>query len=287
MGVGKARLAKAVGAHPVSMSRWLSGRTPDVPTVMRLAAELGVRFQWLLTGEEPMLAADLPEHAASPLDTMRAARLKAGLTFGQLAKITRYRSDVLQAIEEGRGKASERMIEAVCGALGLEKSLLMGDQIAEANGVSGTYGAKPDVVTVGDVGPPRYVPLISMAQAGTMGPAAFTDGAYQYDGTLMFDVRDNRAFGVRISGDSMAPVYSAGDIAVVYPSSTPRSGDLVIARLADHAGGDVLFKLYTPRDGGHRVALTSYNPAYPPAEFSRQDLLWIYPVVAVTKILRP
>lgn len=222
----------------------------------------------------------------SPIETMRVARQSKGLSFADLAKLTKYKADVLQAVEEGNGKASEKMIEAICAALQLSKADLLSGQIPEANGASGTYGAKPNVVAGPGVGTPRYVPLISMATAGTMGASSFTDGGYDYEGTLAFDVKDNRAFGVKITGDSMAPVFAPGDIAIVYPSSAPRSGDHVIARLSDHAGGGVLFKIYTPRDGGDRIVLSSYNPAHPPAELKREDLIWIYPVQSVMKNLR-
>lgn len=295
----KAAVASLAGAHPVSLSRWLKNRVPETAQLMKLADVLRVRYQWLLTGEEPMRAGLAQSHgessiireeaalmASTPQEAMRTARIARGLTFKDLAKLTRYRADVLQAIEEGNGKASEKMIEAIARELQLSKEALMSGQHGEANGIHGTYGSKPNVVGLGDVGTPRYVPLISMAQAGQMSGHAFTDGGYDYEATVVFDPKDTRAFGVRIAGESMQPVFSAGDIAIVYPSQSPRSGDHVIARLTDEAGGDVLFKIYTARDGGQRLILSSHNPAFPPMELGRSQLLWIYPVVSVNKPLR-
>jgi len=216
---------------------------------------------------------------------MRRARVNRRWSFADLAEATGYKADVLQAIEDGRGKASEKMIEAICRALHLEKDDLMGGQVAEANGTSGTYGAKPNIDSHG-AGVPRYIPLISMAQAGSMAANAFDDGGYEYEGTLAFDVRDNKAFGVTILGDSMAPVFGPGDVAIVYPQSQPRSGDHVVARLNETIGDSVLFKIFTPKDAGERVILSSYNPAYPPLELTRREITWIYPVDSVMKRLR-
>lgn len=224
----------------------------------------------------------------TPCAAMKKARLAKGLSFVDLAKLTRYKADVLQAIEDGRGKASERMIEAICKALGLEKAQLMhgADEMIVRDPMRGTYGATPDIDTTPGVGRPRYVPLISMAQAGTLSESAFTDGAYEYEGTIAFDVKDNRAFSVKIVGDSMSPVFTEGDVAIIYPSWTPRNGDHVIARLTDKAGGDVMFKLYSTKDSGRRVVLTSYNPAYAPVDFAPDEFTWLYPVVSVNKTLR-
>jgi len=133
------------------------------------------------------------------------------------------------------------------------------------------------------VGTPRYIPLISFAQAGTM--KSFED-IYEREGLLSFDVKDPKAFSVRIVGDSMTPEFREGDMAVLYPGSTPRNGDVVIARLGEDQGGDVMFKLFNSRESGRRVILTSYNPAYPPLEYERGDFAWIYPVVSVMKTLR-
>jgi|GEM_PF-684047 len=291
----------------MNKSLTFSGRLKNLRTQLgwsqkRLATELGVSENYvgmLEGGREPGSSLErlfgliesrhtLRQEAAPPHLAMRAARLAKGLSFADLAKLTRYNAGVLQAVEEGQGQASEKMIEAICRALHLEKDALMSgsDEPVVREATNGTYGAKPPVVAAPGVGTPRYVPLISMAQAGTLSGNNFTDGGYTHEGALAFDVTDHRAFALTIRGDSMAPQYTEGDVAVVYPSWTPRSGDLVIARLTEAAGGDVLFKIYTPRDSGRRVMLTSYNAAYPAMELTREELAWCYPVVAVTKTLR-
>lgn len=271
-------MAKKLGVTSNYVGMLEGGREPG-PTLMKL-------FEKLEEESGGTMIRESGSAYRTPQRLMREARVAKGWSFKDLSRATGYKADVLQAIEEGNGKASEKMIEAICASLSLEKDDLLAGQIPEANGIHGTHGAKPNVEIIGGGIVPKYVPLISMAQAGAMTGTSFTDGGYEHEGTLAFDVRDNRAFGLKIAGDSMQPVYSPGDIAVVYPSHQPRSGDHVIARLSDEAGGDVLFKIYTPKEAGRKLVLSSYNPAFPPVELERTQVLWIYPVVSVTKTLR-
>jgi SOS-response transcriptional repressor LexA len=152
----------------------------------------------------------------------------------------------------------------------------------EELGRYGVVGQKPPAIDLPDGVTARYVPLISWAQAGTM--ASFSDEAYQYEAHLAFNVTDRRAIAVQIRGDSMRPPYDEGDIVILYPSSEPRNGDLVIARLSESAGGDVMFKIYSV--AREQITLSSYNPAYPPMTFPREDFAWIYPAASVVKNLR-
>lgn len=225
---------------------------------------------------------------SSPLETMKQARLRKGLAFPQLAKLTRYGADALERVETGQMRASEEMIKRIAQALELPTDALMAgaDANVSRDGMQGSFGATPNLTAGPGVGRPKFVPFISMAQAGTMSGNVFTDGGYSYEGTIAFDPEDRRAFGVKIVGDSMAPNYTEGDVALVYPNAKPRNDDLVVARLTEEAGGGVFFKIYGTREGGNIVVLSSYNPAYDRKEIPRDHFAWIYPVEAVTKRLR-
>jgi phage repressor protein C with HTH and peptisase S24 domain len=73
----------------------------------------------------------------------------------------------------------------------------------------------------------------------------------------------------------MEPTIKEGDVAVICPSWEPRHGDEVICRTIH---GDVMCKIYQPNPGEKKVILSSYNPAFPPQEFSQDEIEWIYPV---------
>lgn len=221
----------------------------------------------------------------SPHEAMKRAREGRGLDFKELAKLTKYPADALQRLENGDTKqASEKMLRAVAKALHLDPEILLdgSEETVVREGMEGTFGATPDMTAGPGVGRPKFVPFISMAQAGTMSGNVFTDGGYTYEGTVAFDPEDRRAFGVKIVGDSMAPDYKAGDIVIAYPSFPAQNNKLVICRLLD---GEVLFKIYQTRDNGRRVVLSSYNPAFPPVDIEREQFAWIYPVKGLSRRL--
>ena len=97
------------------------------------------------------------------------------------------------------------------------------------------------------------------------------------------DVADDRAFGVRLRGDSMEPKFSDGDIAILLPSTAATNGDTVVANIKEQGA---LCKIMHVQLDKNLVKLSSYNPAYPPTEYHRDEFYWIYPVSAVIKQLR-
>jgi phage repressor protein C with HTH and peptisase S24 domain len=109
--------------------------------------------------------------------------------------------------------------------------------------------------------PNRAVPLIGMAQAGAGG--FFTDAGFPvgegWDEVNLPAVDDEHAYALEISGDSMLPLYRAGDIVVVSPSAEVRRGDRVIVKTTD---GEVLAKELVRRTS-KLIELRSFNPEHP------------------------
>jgi SOS-response transcriptional repressor LexA len=132
--------------------------------------------------------------------------------------------------------------------------------------------------------PPCNIPLLTMSEACTLGDA---DEAPQLTHQhVAFNVADSHAFAVRVHGDAMQPQHVDGELAIVYPSEAPHTGDRVLARLHDGNGGTVLFRIFNVVDRGHQIVLSSPNPAYPPLQYRRQDFAWIHPVAATLRQLR-
>lgn len=213
---------------------------------------------------------------------LRALRERKGITPAQLAAAVGYSLGVYQNIEDGRSSMSRKMAERVAQELNCDVAdLLSGSDHPTSNGVHfGTFGETPPV----DVPPGmkvKYVPLLSMAQCGTMG--AYDDSAYAHDGFIAFNSDDPKAFALKLAGESMTPVFSPGDVAIINPSKSPKNGGVVIAKLNEDNGSDVMLKLF--QASGTSVTLSSYNPAFPPMSFPRNAFAWIYPVKSVTKVL--
>jgi SOS-response transcriptional repressor LexA len=127
----------------------------------------------------------------------------------------------------------------------------------------------------------RNLPILSWAQAGR----ALDSGqiAGDWDEVVPSDVTDEHAFGVRLRGDSMEPKFSDSDIAILLPGAAATNGEIVVVNIKDQG---VLCKIMHVQLDKNLVKLSSYNPAYPPTEYHRDEFHWIYPVAAIIKQLR-
>jgi repressor LexA len=127
----------------------------------------------------------------------------------------------------------------------------------------------------------RLLPVLSWAQVGaSTNPAAIPR---DWNETVPSDVADERAFGVRLRGDSMEPRFSDGDIAILLPSLAATNGETVVANLKEEG---VLCKIMHVQLDRNMITLSSYNPAYPALERHRDQFHWIFPVSSVIKELR-
>jgi phage repressor protein C with HTH and peptisase S24 domain len=127
----------------------------------------------------------------------------------------------------------------------------------------------------------RNLPVLSWAQAGLA--TDFDEIPRDWDEVVPSDVSDERAFGVRLRGDSMEPRFSDGDIAILLPSIAPSNGDTVVANLREEG---ILCKIMHVQLDKNLITLSSYNPAYPPLERHRDQFHWIFPVSSIIKQLR-
>jgi phage repressor protein C with HTH and peptisase S24 domain len=130
---------------------------------------------------------------------------------------------------------------------------------------------------VGGRDPGGRAPLLGLARAGSDG--YFDDAGFPvgdgWDDVRFPGLEGQPVYALEITGDSMEPVYRAGDRIVVAPGSAVRRGDRVVARTR---GGEVLAKVLG-RSSDQSVELLSLNPAYPPREIDREELAWIARIV--------
>ena len=127
----------------------------------------------------------------------------------------------------------------------------------------------------------RNLPVLSWSQAAQV--ADLAEIPRDWDEVVPSDVSDERAFGVRLRGDSMEPKFSDSDIAILLPGTVPTNGEIVVANLRNQG---VLCKIMHVQLDKNLVKLSSYNPAYPPTEYHRDEFHWIFPVATIIKQLR-
>jgi phage repressor protein C with HTH and peptisase S24 domain len=125
--------------------------------------------------------------------------------------------------------------------------------------------------------PTQAVPLIGFAEAGTGG--YFDDGGFPvgkgWDEIAFPQVKDEHAYALEISGDSMLPLYRKGDVIVVSPAAPIRRGDRVVVKTRK---GEVMVKELRRRSA-KAVELQSLNSAHPDRTIPTSDILWIARIV--------
>jgi phage repressor protein C with HTH and peptisase S24 domain len=118
----------------------------------------------------------------------------------------------------------------------------------------------------------RAIPIVGMARAGADGffdEQGFPVGA---DETVRFpDLGDERVYALEIAGDSMEPVFRAGDVVIVQPGASVRRGDRVVVHTR---AGEVMAKVLGRRNE-QSVELISLNPAHAPRMLATGDIDWI------------
>ncbi len=122
----------------------------------------------------------------------------------------------------------------------------------------------------------RAIPIVGLARAGAHGffdDAGFPVGAEE---TVRFPgLGEERVYALEIQGDSMMPVFRAGDLVVVQPGAPVRRGDRVVLRTRE---GEVMAKQLGRRND-QVIELISLNPAYPARTLPADEVDWIARIV--------
>lgn len=109
--------------------------------------------------------------------------------------------------------------------------------------------------------PSALVPVLTWVQAGALRSAV---DLYPYAGAaeeyITVSLRGEHCFALRVRGESMLPEFREGDMIVVDPDLSPRSGDFVVAVL--DGTGEATFKRYQKKKDGQ--VLMPLNPDYVP-----------------------
>lgn len=116
-------------------------------------------------------------------------------------------------------------------------------------------------------------PVVSWASAGIGGD--FSDLAEHLDEFVETDCSDPNCYALIVEGKSMEPELRAGDRIVIAPNMEAKSGDVVVARLAE--SGQVFLKVLEFLKSG-KVKLSSYNKDFREIELSREEFRFIQPV---------
>ncbi len=128
-----------------------------------------------------------------------------------------------------------------------------------------------------EFGKVRRIPVIGMAQAGSDGffdDAGFPRGS-GWDEIAFPDIADRNAYALEISGDSMEPLYRAGDTIIVSPAASVRRGDRVVVRTV---AGEVMAKELA-RLSAKRIELRSLNRSHPDRVLVPEEVVWMARII--------
>ncbi|GHA05458.1 repressor [Oceanisphaera arctica] len=134
----------------------------------------------------------------------------------------------------------------------------------------------------------HQVPVLSYVQAGQLTAVREireVDGGIEY--VQADDDIGERAFGMRISGDSMTPEFSDGDLVIIDPDIEPVPGDYVAAK---NGSREATFKKYRPRGfnagGVEYFELIPLNEDYAPIRSDMCEVMIIGTMVEHRKYRR-
>jgi SOS-response transcriptional repressor LexA len=156
----------------------------------------------------------------STKDIIRTGREKLGLSVEDFAHKCGVSRGAVQQWERGVTAPNRRHAPAVAKALGIT--------VADLAAGDSNISAGPNIGGA--------VPLLSDVQAGNF--KDYVDNFHPGDGgveEIPTSVPVKRhTFALRVSGDSMEPLFSAGMVLIVEPEMDPQPGDFVIAKNSDN-----------------------------------------------------
>ncbi|MEG6508572.1 helix-turn-helix transcriptional regulator [Methyloligella sp. 2.7D] len=120
------------------------------------------------------------------------------------------------------------------------------------------------------------IPLIELAQAGSGG---FGETGSAWEHVAPPALQDENAYALEVTGDSMAPLYRAGDVLLVSPRMAVAEGDRVVLKTKD---GEVMAKILVKR-GPKTVELAALNPEQPNLVFPTKRIEWMHRILWVSQ----
>lgn len=224
-----------------------------------------------------------------------ARRLKKLSLAEFAAELTEYGVDLgrtaIYKWEKGESVPNAYQLCAICQALDIEDELpyfmeSRKQASLNAEGQRKLRDYRDDLIASGryryidEPADIRYIEMPVSALAASAGTGSFLDeGSFEPTRVRADEVPEGAEFGVRVSGDSMEPVYHDGQIVWVMPCERLRAGEVGIM-VYDGEGYIKVYgtqmapdgerEAYTRSDGTiiPQPVLISYNAKYPPKPVS-------------------
>lgn len=191
-------------------------------------------------------------------EVLRHYRTERGLTQQDVADRLGVAKSTYSGYETGRRQPGVEEIKALSKIFGVSGDAIIGN------------GTESDLFDMRPVPPQGMLPVIGLASCGK-GVIASED-ILEYVAADASHCNDEHYY-LEITGDSMAPVFSDGDLVLVHRQTSVDSGDVGVF-IVDGEEGYIKKVKYDAEN----IDLISYNPYYPPMHFEGPDVLRVYVV---------
>lgn len=204
-------------------------------------------------------------------DRLVKARENKDLSQPQLAKLAGCSQQLIGALEKGTTK-STKFLPKIAAALGVDPGLLDSDWA----GVSGGEPTGPPASFLAGrqiLEPGRDFPIYSAVEGGAGEIIRSSDPVDWYPRPAPV-AHVKEAYGLYVVGESMAPEFEPGDIALVNPILPAIAGKPCIFYTEKHGEARATIKRYLRANAGHWIVYQHNPPRGGSHEFSLSRKEW-------------
>ena len=190
------------------------------------------------------------------MNIIRELRKQKGMSQSELAKRCNVHQTAVSQWENGRTSPDNESLKILAGILGVSVGTLIGGE---------------------DIGSTVLVPVLGYVKAGI--PMEAVEDILDYEEISAEMASRGEYFGLKIKGDSMFPLFQAGDTVIVRRQPDAESGEIAVVLVN---GNEATVKKIIKKDTS--ILLVSENSAYEPMVFSKSEIESL-PVTIIGKVV--
>ena len=177
------------------------------------------------------------------MNIIRELRKQKGMSQSELAKRCNVHQTAVSQWENGRTSPDNESLKILAGILGVSVGTLIGGE---------------------DIGSTVLVPVLGYVKAGI--PMEAVEDILDYEEISAEMASRGEYFGLKIKGDSMFPLFQAGDTVIVRLQPDAESGEIAVVLVN---GNEATVKKIIKKDTS--IMLVSENTSYEPLVFSKAE----------------